>query len=350
MKRNLVLIVLTLVLAIGAAVLYYTNKGSGTIGEAAKAFAIEDTSKVTKIFLADKYGSQTTLERGENDVWTMNGGQYNAREDAVKTLLTTMKNLAVQSPVGKNARKTILKDMASRAVKVEIYMDGKNKPSKVYYVGGATQNNQGTYMKMEGAEEPFVMEIPGFVGYLSTRYFTESYKWRSTVLFSKPIDQIKSVKVEYTAHPDQSFEIELHDGKEVTLKALQPETYIESFDTVAIAQYLGNFKRINYEAVENYSASKVDSILATPVVFAITMVDVDGNTTTVKSYRKKSRYTPGHEPENPSEYDVDRMYANINDEKEIVLIQFFVFDKLLKELDFFETDPVQRKETGEKNS
>lgn len=348
MKRNIVLAILAAALAIGALLLYYTNKGSGTIGEAAKAFTVEDTSQVTKIFLADKYGHQSTLERNSDGTWKLNG-KYPARQDAVITLLGTMKNLAVQSPVGKNARKTIMKDMASRATKVEIYT-GDEKPSKVYYVGGATQNNQGTYMKMEGAEEPFVMEIPGFVGYLSTRYFTESHKWRGTTLFNEPIENIKSVRVEYTAHPTKSFEIELFDGNEVTLKALQPETYIEDFDTAAIAQYLFNFKKINYEAVENFDNAKIDSILGTPVVFTISLTDRNGNTTTVKSYRKKSRYVKGHEPENPSEYDVDRMYANINDDKEVILIQFFVFDKLLKEIDYFKTDPVHTKGAGDKNS
>lgn len=347
MKKNLGLIIIAVLLAVGAAFVYFNNKGTGTIGEAAKAFAVEDTAQITKIFLADKAGHQSTLERNDDGSWTLNG-KYKARQDAVVTLLATMKNLAVQSPVGKNAKNNILKDMAARATKVEIYT-GDKKPSKVYYVGGATQNNQGTYMFMEKAEEPFVMEIPGFVGYLSTRYFTESHKWRSTVLFSEPIDNIKTARVDYTQHPTKSFEIELHEGNEVTLKALQPEAYVEYFDTTAIAQYLFNFKRINYEAVENFDAAKVDSILNTPVVFKISLTDREGNTTTLKSYRKKSRYTPGHEPENPSEYDVDRMYANINDEKEIVLIQFFVFDKLLKEIDYFETDPVQRKETGEKN-
>ncbi len=348
MKRNLILAILAAILAIGAYVLYSANQSSGTIGEAAKAFAIEDTAQVSKIFLADKYGNQSTLERKDDGTWTLNG-RYPARQDAVLTLLSTMKNMAVQSPVGKNAHKTVMKDMASRATKVEIYT-GDSKPSKVYYVGGATQNNQGTYMKMEGAEEPFVMEIPGFVGYLSTRYFTESHKWRGTILFNEPIENIKTVRVEYSAHPTKSFEIELFEGNEVTLKSLQPETYIENFDTAAIAQYLFGFKKINYEAVENFDALKVDSILNTPVVFTISLTDKNGKTTTVKSYRKKSRYVKGHEPENPSEYDVDRMYANVNDEKEIILIQYFVFNKLLQEIDHFETDPVSTKEVGDKNS
>jgi hypothetical protein len=40
--------------------------------------------------MADKTGNQVTLEKKSSDVWTLNG-KINARPDAVKTLLTTLK-------------------------------------------------------------------------------------------------------------------------------------------------------------------------------------------------------------------------------------------------------------------
>lgn len=338
MKKNLPLIIVALVLAIVAGVVYWTNSGSGTLGDAAKEFAIEDTASVTKIFLADKTGNKSLLERQENGSWLLNG-KYLARQDAINTLLKTMKNLEVQSPVGKNARNTVITDMSARGVKVEVYTSYKSDPDKVYYVGGATMNNMGTYMLIEDAEMPYIMHIPGFTGYLSTRYFTEESKWRSTTIFSSDITEITSVKMEYSAKPESSFEIVLGGDKDVSLIDLNYNSKVENFDTAAVWQYLSSFRKVNFEAIENLAVEKIDSILGTPVIFKVSLKDREGHETYLKAYRKRSRYKEGAITEGESEFDVDRMYANINDEKEIVLIQFFVFDRLLRELQYFETDP-----------
>lgn len=338
MKKNLPLIIIALVLAVVAGAVYWLNSGSGTLGNAAEDFAVEDTASISKIFLADKAGNQSTLERQDDGSWTLNG-KYVARQDAINTLLKTMKSLEVKSPVGKNARNTVIKDMAARSVKVEVYTSYKSSPDKVYYVGGSTMNNMGTYMLVEDAETPYVMHIPGFTGYLTTRYFTEENKWRSTRLFSTDVTGIESVKMEYMAKPESSFEIALGGGNEVSVRSLQYNTEVESFDTAAVWQYLSNFKSINYEAVLDFDEQKVDSILGTQVIFQISLKERSGKETLLKAYRKRSRYKEGAITDQESEYDVDRMYANVNGEKEIVLIQFFVFDRLLRELQYFETDP-----------
>jgi hypothetical protein len=68
--------------------------------------------------------------------------------------------------------------MAAKSTKIEIYSKGEKV--KQYYVGHATQDNTGTYMLLtnpetdKNYEEPFITHIPGFEGFLSTRYLTES--------------------------------------------------------------------------------------------------------------------------------------------------------------------------------
>ena len=64
-------------------------------------FAIEDTSLITKIFLADRNGNTITLNRNMKN-WIVND-QFIAREDAINTLLSTSKKIRIKKPVSKAA-------------------------------------------------------------------------------------------------------------------------------------------------------------------------------------------------------------------------------------------------------
>ena len=68
----------------------------------------------------------------------------------------------MRSPVPKAAFNNVIKQIATSGTKVEIYQ-GKDKPSKTYYIGGATLDHQGTYMilETEGVKSsvPFIMYI-----------------------------------------------------------------------------------------------------------------------------------------------------------------------------------------------
>ena len=80
MKKNLIALI---ILAVLAAVAYYVyiERGSGTIKPELRDFAVKDTSAITKIFLADKFGATVTLEREDVGEWTVNE-DYKARKDA----------------------------------------------------------------------------------------------------------------------------------------------------------------------------------------------------------------------------------------------------------------------------
>jgi hypothetical protein len=81
--------------------------------------------------------------------------------------------------------------------------------TKTYYIGDVTQDNQGTYMLMEGADEPYIVHIPGFRGFVSTRYSTVKADWRDFTVFKTPIGEIASVQVEFPLDPGQSFRMDV---------------------------------------------------------------------------------------------------------------------------------------------
>jgi hypothetical protein len=78
-----------------------------------------------------------------------------------------------------------------------------------------------------------------------------------------------------------------------------------------------------------------DSIIHSPPRNIITLIGSDGDSTVLKAFSK---------PNDDKRYDLegkiyvldlDRAYALVNNDRDFVLIQYFVFDKVLKPLSYF---------------
>ena len=71
MKKNKITITITIILIIVAAILIITNSKS-TLRKDISDFTLQDTSIVTKIFMADKNNNLVTLEKTEDGSWKLN--------------------------------------------------------------------------------------------------------------------------------------------------------------------------------------------------------------------------------------------------------------------------------------
>jgi hypothetical protein len=331
MKRNRVAIALVLILGITSAVLIMYNTNS-TIRPELKDFAIRDTSAITKIHLKDKANKEVTLEKVPGGKWKLNG-KYYARQDAVQTLLYTMMAIKVRNPVGKRAMENVIKQLASGSTKVDIY-EG-DKLVKSYYVGGETQDDEGTYMLMVDAETgqnssaPFVLSIPGFNGYVSGRYFTSEKDWRDKTVFNYHWSDIKSIQVEYSEKKEASFTLNVNS--ENSFEVLDAAgNKLSNLDTAKIRSYIGYYYNIQYEGIETIRPSEKDSVMRQGWVHAITVTGVDGKKTTLRTYHKPPPSEGMTDNEGkPLNEDMDRMFAVMNDNKdEVLVVQFYVFGKL----------------------
>lgn len=326
MKKNQKALLAVLILTGVALYLYFNNKTS-TIKEELRDFAVEDTASITKIFLADKEGHQVTLEKLEPGKWMVNK-KHEARNDAIENLLLTVGQIDVKAPVAKAAMDNVIKVMATQSTKVEIYQ-GEDEPSKVYYVGHATQDNFGTHMLLENSSVPFVMHIKGFMGYLSSRYFCEEDKWRQTKLFGYSMDDLGSVEVNYPSRPERSFIIENIDNEKLSIKSLSDNKILANMDTLSVFAYLQLYQKVHFEYFANEVKQHVrDSLAQNGPLFSITVTDVLGNKNMVKAYRKPTKAGSTDLDGNMVNFDIDRMCAYIHDDKEFVIIQYAVFDFL----------------------
>jgi hypothetical protein len=343
MKRNRLLIILT-VLVVIIGILFLINRKYTTLDNAESGFAIEDTASITKIFLVDMNNRSVKLTKERPGKWTLND-EFLAQNFNVTMLVKTMKDIKVRYPVPLAARDNVIRRLATIAIKVEIYQSSHRinlfdklrlfpyeKLAQTYYVGDATPDNRGTYMKIEGAEQPYVVFLPSLRGFLYPRYSTDEDDWRDQTIFRTPIQDFASVKMEFMQNPQESFIVEADRQGNLSMKMLSDNMKV-SFDTLRMLQFVSAFKDIRYESVLNnkLEASYIDSIASGKVAHVITLREQDGDEFVVRTYRKGG-FGEIFDEDGATmvPFDLDRLYAFINNDRDFVLIQYFVFDKVVR--------------------
>lgn len=350
MKKNLPVIIVALILLLVAAY-FVLRPESGTYSRGLNDFAVSDTSNITRIFLADKRNHSITLTRINEGAWRLNN-KYPARKDGVDMMLKTMLNLSVKSPVPQAAHNNIIRLLSTSSVKVEIYqrvyrihlgnlmLFPHEKLTKTYYVGSATQDNIGTYMLMKGASEPFVTYLPGFRGFVSSRYTAKEEDWREHVIFSNKLPDIASISIDFGDNPDWSFTLKNPDNRSFALTSAVTGKPVTDLDTLKVIDFLSSFHNIRFEAFLNdIDKSKRDSIRSTRPFYRIALTDRTGKTQTITTFKRKPSPDQRDIYGGPVSYDHDRMYAVVNDDKDLVLVQFYVFDRILRPLPAFGKEP-----------
>jgi len=347
MRKNKNILIITLILAIVAAVLL-VNRSKKTLNDEFSEFSVTDTASVSRIFMADKSDNKVLLERKADGTWQLNG-KYQAHVENLNTFLTTICNLEIREPVAKAAHNNILKLLSAKSVKVEIYQHAYRinigrfkffpyeKMAKTYYIGDATMDNIGTFALLEGADKPVVLYMPGLRGYVATRFSTLESDWRVHTVFNKKLPEIKEIRMEFIERPSESFRVVNNNDQSLSLFRLSDKQLISRYDTMQLMSFVNSFRNIRYELLLNdMEQVRKDSIMGSLPLHIITLELKDGSKQTAKTFGRKLP-VPEIDVFDGSivSHDRDRMYALINNEQDFVIVQFFVFDKILLPLSFF---------------
>ena len=324
-----------------------------TIDEAAVNFIVYDTTSITKLFFADKSGNQTLLQRNGNS-WTVNN-EYPANQYLVNQMLYTITRLHIK-PVSIKKKDNVVTQMASTNTKVEVYQTmprinlfNKIKlfyhetRSRVYYVGGVTQDNIGTYVLSEGSNNVYIAYIPALNGSISSRFSAMPLDWRDHHIFAENMDNIQSLQLEINGDLHNSFIINTINRAQYEMKRLDGEPV--DFSDNRVLTLLLAFKDVRFEAFLNdVDPARRDSIINSPFQKRLTLTTKDGNVRSVTTYRIMANsdiyeYNKDDIDEfNDMLTDVDHQYALLSEGNEFVLIQDFVFKDLLKPADYYSKD------------
>jgi hypothetical protein len=360
MKKNnkaaIIIIIIVAVIA-GMAVANHLYHSAGPIGKSKSKgadFTVWDTASVTKIYLADRRDRESLLER-QADGWTLNA-TYKAHSKQVEYLLTTLYKVRVKMPVSRASHDNIVKQLASQSTKVEIYqwvprinlfdkvkLFYHEKRTKVFYVGDATMDSSGTFMLMEGADNAYIVYIPSFRGFITTRFTANPDDWRDHTIFHENLADIQKVTVECNEDPEGSFAVENMGKHQYKLIRLADNKELP-YDTLKVINMLSSFSDLRFEALftNSMEQSHIDSITNSPHVHYIVVTDKDGNKQDMKTFKKLVLNGVTDMGGELGDVDRDRMYALVNDGKDFVLIQNYVFDKVLHDVRYYEAgNPIQ---------
>jgi len=334
-------------------VLFRSGVFQGGSTPKADQFAVKDTASVTKVFMADMNGEHVLLSRHE-DGWYVQD-TIRAMDARISELLSTIANVRLQQIVAKTAQSNINKMMSVNAIKVEIYQKSpkfkifgieffnRERLVKTYYMGPATMDNVANFAILEGFDEPCIVHIPGFRGFLTPVYSFKETDWYNCDLFSTKITRIKSLEVKDYENPAESFYVEKHGARFFNLYNAEKQQIMD-YDTVKLLDMLSEYRDKNYETyISNMPKSERDSILKFNKFKTIILTDVNGVKTRLDLYRKLTpemmyldAIVGGTEDAGNEPYNRDKFYAVLNGKTEnLVQCQYFHFDRQVQPLSYF---------------
>ena len=335
-KTNLILLAfLAIIGSLGAG--YLLTKEDSNLEGYDFHFAVKDTADIGKIFLADRTGKTVTLIR-ENSVKWLVGGKYEVQPDMIHTLLETINQAELKFRLPRNAVASVVKDIATEGIKVEIYSKS-GKALRTFYVGGSTPDDRGTFMMMENSNEPYVMHIPGFQGMLRPRFITEEQDWRDRFVFKLKPQDIKSVSIEYPNQQAKSFKL-IREGTGFKVEPFYSIVPPINRPVVSgmVDAFLQGFEKLGIEGFE-FGNPKADSLKTSPVFAKITVVDNKDVSKTLTLHPFLARNEQGLITKSDDGLvHIEHYFVDTSD-GELMAVQHYVFEKIFWAYEAFFINP-----------
>jgi len=352
-KQKLYLIVACLLAILSICTIVYKSgvfQKTGKAKSLSTIFAIKDTTGISRIFMADMFGSNVLLSNTE-DGWMVNNSKPAATFKIID-LITTLNSLRVAQPVAKLSQNSTIQMLATSSTKVEVYAKQplfklfgipffkKERLIKTYYMGDATQNSLGSFALLEGMQEPYIIYVPGFRGYVTPQFSPNPIDWYSHQIFDTKLTRIQKASFVDIENPMNSFSVEKSGARAFALFDGLGNP-IHEYDTTRLINMLSEFRQRNYEQfLPKISKSLKDSVLQFNLFKTISVTDVDNKTTILKLYHFMNTGAL-YEAEDLidevyQEFNKERCYATINDNTdEFYTIQFYHFDRQIQPLSYF---------------
>jgi len=289
-------------------------------------FSIKQSDRVTAVIM-EKEGERLVLTKGESG-WMVND-RYKARPSAIRFLLETLSRISIKSSVPESQFQTEWKHVSSSVIRVEI----REKPGRVrsFLVYPVTSNPYGNYFKKRERGTPFIVNIPGYSGNVGSLFVTGEKFWLPHTLYSCQPSEIRMIKLLICHNEPQSFVIYQESPGAVKLLTLPEEEPVQNLDTARVYRYFSYFNNLRFERwVLDSDSVDIPAVLSSQPRHEITIQDQSGSSATIRTY-PIIRGTKNGEPE----IDLNRIYANMNNDSALVIVKYVDIDPVLKERDYF---------------
>lgn len=334
MKRIFILLSLLIILAgLAWTLIQKSNASEKGIVTADRNFSVKDIGSVDKIVIKQPK-LQPIVFTQQNKTWILND-KYRVDPDVFINIETVLKNISLSFIPPKQATSNIMESISKNGIQVDIYT-GDEKPSKIFFLGSDTKDGDGTYMVMSGSTQPYVMQLPGLVGGLRSRFEQPWYNYRDKTLFRYDTKTIRSIKVEYMTDNLSSFEIT--NGSNPTIKPLLnlPDNPSGAPNAQSLKYYIDQFSNMGTEGIIN-DIPEVDSLLTFEPNTILTITTQDGNQKQYKFYSYDYVVEGENNPVTQKEiYGINRQYIYTDFDNTLYSAQMRVIRRIfLGYKDFF---------------
>jgi hypothetical protein len=332
-------------IVLGAMVGYFIYHFSpSTMEKRESSFAVSP-SYLTKIVLTNTKGQKMTLLKKQDNWWAQ--GTYPINEEALNMLLNTISKVTAIYPAPSKAQQYILTEIHKSGIKCELYNTDTTQPEKVYWVGGTDAEATGSYLLMVNdgvlARQPYFVRVTGTEIPIGNTYNPKLDRWRTRWIIKNDAATIQRLGVSYLHEPARSFTIERVNQDSFTIANHQGEV-ISQPKLKYIIQYLGFYSALSLESYENQSSIK-DSISHTLPFCRVSLTRTDSShTDIVIHYKPIDQHTITQFDDDGKEllHDIERYLAFINEGKDFVLIQYYVWGKTWRSYDDFFVKPTPK--------
>lgn len=312
-------------------------------------FSLSRFVNVTAIHITPPEGESIYLEK-DDEKWRVDNN-YFANEFAVHDLKRTLRNCAVRQPVPINQRSEINKDLDNNGVMVDVFVDAYlfnffdlfglfniQRRNKSIIVGRNATGLAGTYMRISGSDEPYIVYLPGFSQGIAGAFTPKKHIWFDPEIIDLSPGQLNRVKILNNEEPDESFILRIKDDFDFSFYDSDNNPIGQNFnpDSVKVMRYLSSFKNLYYESLlDSTEYKKSEKLIFPEYAFKVEVADNYQNTYSFTVFRRYVERGLNGSAKSKNAYDPDRFYIELEN-RQRAIAQYYVFGRILRRLSFFD--------------
>ncbi|WNJ21229.1 DUF4340 domain-containing protein [Pontibacter sp. G13] len=313
--RNIWILLLVLVVGLAAYFTFFHGQSGTSFSQAEVNFALEDTASVQEIILTSVENGtpekRQKLTRIGADSWTLNDSMH-AFAPKVRQMLKTLHLIHVTEHLNEAAQASAEELLLRYHIRIEV--KSSDGSEKTYFMGPQAPQGNGTIMKLKGASKPYLVSIPGWVGYINPSFNMSETNLRENLLFRTPSQKLASIQWSYPKSGKESQTL-IREGQSDTwmlngtpvADTAALNAFLAKFDQPVFAE---SFADPQYPGKRAYLADREAD-------YIFTVKTLEGDQREITLYERT---------DNPS-----NMFGWVNGKDELLTIQHFVFDPFLVE-------------------
>ncbi len=333
MKKTLLLIIVLLLLI--AAFFLVVNRGDTTNSPifSDREIAVEDIEDVDKIFIRHRAKDGFFLKKKDDGRWYKDDTLL-VSKPIMSNLTGVLANMTIKYiPQGPEAD-GIKRRLNQIGIEVKLF-DKQNNMLRDYWVGANTNKEDGTAFLVNGAEQPYVMELPFSTGTLRTFFQIKDANIRDKHVMSLDPDDILEVAIDYPKNTESAFIVN-RIGEDYSAEPFYKtgDSESRSLNPKAIENFLLEFENLVSESYENNN-NKRENIEST-VPFMICKIKMkDGENKSLKFYPLSKFLDQEPDPNSRRTLElVDRFFMTTND-KDFFIVQHRLYKNIMVTYNFF---------------